>query len=188
VNVRVWLVILVLALAAAGTWWLLQHVALPVAQKSTPATHEPDYYFTDATVTTLDKQGKPEAVMTSPRILHHPDDDSVEVFAPRVEYFVSNGPPWQLQADHALLPSGGKLVRLDGHVEMRRTSNNGAPPLIIHTDKMSMDLNSDIASTADRVDILQGKSRMLGVGMQVDLKDNRVQLDADVRGNYVRKQ
>jgi len=187
VNLRILLMILVLALAAAGTWWLLQHVKPPVIQKPVPATHEPDYYFTDATVTTLDDQGKPEAVMTAPRILHHPDDDSVEVFAPRVKYFIANGQPWHIQADHALLPSGGKLVELDGHVEMTHAGNNGGLPLIIHTDKMNVDMNTNVATTPDPVEILQGMGRMTGVGMQVYLKDNQVQLESNVRGYYVHK-
>jgi len=188
VNLRIWLLILSLALAAAGTWWLLRHATLPMLQKTAPTTHVPDYYFTDATVTTLNDQGKREAVMTAPRILHHPDDDSVEVFAPRVEYYIANGQPWHLQADHALLPSGGKLVELDGHVEMLHAANNGGPPLIIHTDRMNVDLNTNIATSADPVEILQGNSRMTGVGMQVYLKDNRLQLEANARGYYVRKQ
>ncbi|MGA9854452.1 MAG: LPS export ABC transporter periplasmic protein LptC [Gammaproteobacteria bacterium] len=187
-NLRIWLLILVLTLAAAGTWWLLQHVTPPLMQKPAPVTHEPDYYFTDATVTTLNDQGKPEAVMTAPRILHHPDDDSVEVFAPRVEYFIANGQPWHLQAEHALMHSGGKLVDLDGHVELQQAGSNGGPPLIIHTDKMHVDLNTDIATSADPVEILQGNSRITGVGMQVYLKDDRLQLESAIRGYYVRKQ
>lgn len=187
-NLRIWLLILILALAAAGTWWLLHHVSPPVLQKAAPTTHEPDYYFTGATVTTLDKQGKPEAVMTAPRILHHPDDDSIEVFSPRVVYYIANDKPWHLQADHALLPSGGKLVKLDGHVIIHHDGNNSGSPLIIHTDKMNLDLNTDIATTADPVEIFQGSSRMTGVGMRFNLKDNRLQLDADTKGYYVHKQ
>jgi lipopolysaccharide export system protein LptC len=187
VNLRILLLILVLTLAAAGTWWLLQHVTLPSIQKPIATTHEPDYYFTDATVTTLNAQGKPETVMSAPRILHHPDDDSVEVFAPRVEYFIANGKPWHLQADHALLPSGDKLVELDGHVEIQHPSDNGGPPLIIQTDKMSVNLNTNIATTADPVEILQGDNRMTGVGMQVYLDENRLQLETDARGYYERK-
>ena len=154
-NPRFWLLILALVLAAAGTWWLLQHVTPPMAQKPAPATHTPDYYFTNATVTTFNDQGKPEAIMTAPRMLHHPDDDSVEVFTPRIEYFTAGEQPWHIQADHGLMPSGNKLVELDGHVNMQRLGNNGDPPLIVHTDKISVDLNTNIATTADPVDILQ---------------------------------
>ncbi|MGA9852198.1 MAG: LPS export ABC transporter periplasmic protein LptC [Gammaproteobacteria bacterium] len=186
-NPRFWLAILVLALAAGGTWWLLRQVTPPVVQKPAPPTHEPDYYFTDATVTTLNDEGKPAAVMTAPRMVHHPDDDSVEVFAPRIEYFMAGAQPWHVQADHGLMPSGGKLVELDGHVVMQQASNNGGPPLIINTDKINVDINTNIATTADPVEILQGASRMTGVGMQAYLKDNRVLLEANVRGYYVHK-
>lgn len=187
-NLRILLLILVLASAAVGTWWLLQHVTPLLMQKPAPVTHEPDYYFTNATVTTLNDQGKIEAVMQAPRILHHPDDDSVEVFTPRIEYFIANGQPWHLQADHAVMRSGGKLVDLDGHVTMQHVGNNGGPPLIILTDKMHVDLNTDIATSADPVEILQDPSRMTGVGMQVYLKDDRVQLQSETRGLYVHKQ
>ncbi len=186
-NLRILLLILMLTLAAAGTWWLLQHVTPPVIQKPGPPTHVPDYYFIDATVTTLDDRGKPEAVMTAPRILHHPDDDSVEVFSPRVEYFVANGPPWHLQAEHALLPKGNKRVELDGHVEMTRVAANGGPPLIVRSATLNVDLNTNLATTQDPAEILQGDSRMTGVGMQVYLKDNRLLLEDTVRGDYVRK-
>lgn len=187
-NPRLLLGILVLLLVAAGTWWLLRQVSPPSAPKPAPATHVPDYYFTDATVTTLNAQGKPEAVMTAPRMEHHPDDDSVEIFAPRIEYFIAGGPPWHVQADHGLLPSGGKLVELTGHVEMQRQSNNGGPPLIINTDKINVDLNTNIATTTDPVEILQGDSRMTAVGMQAYLQDDRLLLETNVRGSYVRKQ
>ncbi|MGH8397722.1 MAG: LPS export ABC transporter periplasmic protein LptC [Gammaproteobacteria bacterium] len=187
-NARIWLLTLILALAAGGTWWLLRQVTPPTPQKPAPVSHAPDYYFTDATVTTLNQQGKPEAIMTAPRMLHHPDDDSVEVFTPRIEYFMASGPPWHVQADHGLLPSGGKLVELDGHVQMQRLGVNGGPPIIINTNKINVDLNTNIATTSDPVEILQGNSRMTGIGMQAYMKDNRLLLESDVRGYYVHKQ
>ena len=184
-NARVWLLLLALGLTAAGTWWLLRQVTPPLAQKPAPPSHTPDYYFTGATVTTLDKQGKPKAILTAPRMLHHPDDDSVEIFAPRIEYFQAGGPPWHVQADHGLLPSGGKLVDLDGHVTMQRQASNGGAPLIIHTDRMSVNLDTNIAVTSDPVEILQGTSRVTAVGMQAFLNGNRLVLETSVRGYYV---
>jgi lipopolysaccharide export system protein LptC len=187
VTARVALAILVLALAAAGTWWLLRHVTPPAVPPPAPPTHVPDYTFTDATVTTLNAQGKPQAILRSPRMLHHPDDDSIEVFAPRIRYFIGGGPPWEVAADHALLPAGGKLVELEGHVQMRHPASDGGPPLLIQTDKMNVDLNTNIAATADPVEITQGNSRMTSVGLQAYLNDNRLLLQSQVRGTYVRK-
>ncbi|MDE2233991.1 MAG: LPS export ABC transporter periplasmic protein LptC [Gammaproteobacteria bacterium] len=186
-NLRIWLLVIILALSAAGTWWLLRHVTPPVIQKSPPVSHAPDYYFTDATVTMLNEEGKPKAIMTALRILHHPDNDSVEVFTPRVEYFVAGEQPWHLQADHALMPAGGKLVELNGHVVIRHAGNRDGQPLVIHTDQMNLYLNTYIATSAAPVEITQGTSRMSGVGMHANLKENRLQLETEARGYYVQK-
>lgn len=184
---RFWALLLVLALLAGGSGWLFRRIAPPALTPPPPPGHAPDYYFTDATVTTLDAQGKPQATLRAPRILHHPDDDSVEVFSPRGTYFMAGGPPWQVQSDHALLPKGGKLVNFDGHVVMQRAGAKGGPPLVVHTDKMSINLDTNIATSADPVEILQGRSQMTGVGMQAWLKDNHVILETQVRGEYARQ-
>ncbi|MGH8400315.1 MAG: LPS export ABC transporter periplasmic protein LptC [Gammaproteobacteria bacterium] len=186
-NFRMILFILILGLFAAGTWWLASQIKPPEISAPPPPTHEPDYYFTDATVTTLDKQGKRSAVMNAPRIIHHPDDDSSEVFAPHIEYFSASGPPWYSVADHGLMPSGGQLVKLDGHVEMRRPSASGGAPLVIHTDKLDVNLDTNIGTTADPVDIVQGQSHMTGIGMVAYLKEDRMILQSNVRGHYVRQ-
>jgi len=52
---------------------------------------------------------------------------------------------------------------------------------------MNVDLNTDIAVTADPVEITQGNSRMTSVGLQAYLNDNRLLLQSQVRGSYVRK-
>ena len=80
---------------------------------------------------------------------------------------------------------GGKLVYLDGHVEMRRPDANGGPPLIIDTEHMTVDLDTNIASTDDPVQMTKGVSRMTGVGMDAYMQDNRMVLRTLVRGFYV---
>lgn len=186
-NLRLLLFILLLGSIAGSTWWLANRITGVGVTKPPPPTHEPDYYFTDATVTTLNKQGKRAAIMTAPRIIHHPDDDSSEVFSPRIEYFAAGNPPWHVQADHGLMPSGGQLVKLDGHVEMRRAGLHGDPPLVIHTDRLDVNLDTNIGSTSDPVDIVQGPSYMTGIGMLAYFKENRMVLESKVRGHYVRK-
>lgn len=175
----------VLAVIAAGTLWLLRQTALQSVLGGRPKTHVPDYYFNDATITNLDVRGRPASELSAPRMVHHPDDDSVEVFDPRMRYFAAGDPPWFAQADHALEPSGGKLVYLDGHVEMRRPDANGGPPLIIDTEHMTVDLDTNIASTDDPVQMTKGVSHMTGVGMDAYMQDNRLVLRSVVRGFYV---
>ena len=184
-NLRFFAMFAVLLLIAAATLWLLRQTALQGAQNERVKTHTPDYYFTDATVTSLDLQGKPASELSAPRMVHHPDDDSIEVYDPRMRYFAAGDPPWFAQADHALEPSGGKLVYLDGHVEMRRPDANGGPPLVIDTDKLTVDLDTNVASTDAPVQMTKGVSHMTGVGMDAYMQDNRLVLRTIVRGFYV---
>ncbi len=184
-NLRFFAMLGILALIAAGTLWLLRQTALQGAQGGRVKSHTPDYYFTDATVTSLDLKGQPASELSAPRMVHHPDDDSIEVFGPRMLYFAAGTPPWSAQADHALEPSGGKRVYLEGHVEMRRPDSGGGPPLVIDTDKLTVDLETNVASTDEPVQMIKGVSRVTGVGMDAYMQDNRLVLRSIVRGFYV---
>lgn len=186
-NLRLLLFIGILGLLAGGTWWLARRITSTESVSVAAPTHEPDYYFTDAKVTTLDQQGQRAAVMTAPRIVHHPDDDSSEVFEPRFEYFGAGDPPWHGRADHGLMPSGGQLIKLDGNVTMNRAAHDSTAPLIIHTDRLTVNLDTNIGSTSDPVQITQGSTYMTGVGMLAYFNDNRMVLQSNVKGRYVRQ-
>jgi lipopolysaccharide export system protein LptC len=187
VNLKLAAMVVFLAVIAVGTFWLLRQTELESLQAEQPKTHVPDYYFTDATVTSMDLKGKPASELVSPRIIHHPDDDSVEAFQPRMRYFLKNGLPWFAQADHGMEPSGGNLIYLDGHVEMTHPDQNGGPPLVIDTEHMKVDLTTNIATTDDPVTILKGDSHMYGIGMDGYMQDNRMVLRTKVFGLYVTK-
>lgn len=187
-NLKLLALLVLLLLLAAGSWWLLRETSLQSLQGQQPKSHVPDYYFTDATVTSLDNTGRPESELKAPRMIHHPDDDSVEVFQPRMRYFIKQGPPWYAQADHGLEPSGGKLIYLDGHVQLTHPDQNGGPPLVIDTDRMTVNLDTNLATTDDPVIMTKGVSHMTGVGMDGYMQDNRMVLRTDVKGYYVPKQ
>ena len=186
-NLKLLMLIGLLVLLAAGSWWLLNKTSLARLQAQAPKTHVPDYYFTDATVTSLDVNGKPQSEMQAPRMIHHPDDDSVEVFEPRMRYFTRQGPPWYARADHGVEPSGNRVIYLDGHVELTHPDQNGGPPLVIDTDKLTVHLDTNIASTDDRVIMNKGVSHETGLGMDGYMEDNRMVLRTDVKGFYVSK-
>jgi lipopolysaccharide export system protein LptC len=172
---------------AVATAWLLRETELQSLQATQPKTHVPDYYFTDATVTSLDQNGRPASELVSPRIIHHPDDDSVETFQPKMRYFTKNGLPWYAVADHGLEPSGGNLVYLDGNVVMTHPDQAGGPPLVVNTQHLTVDLTTNIASTDDPVSMHKGDSQSRGIGMDGYMQDNRMVLRTKVTGLYVPK-
>lgn len=180
-------VMLLLVAVAVATVWLLRETELQSLQAEKPKTHVPDYYFTDATVTSLDKTGRPASELVSPRIIHHPDDDSVEAFQPKMRYFIKDGLPWYAVADHGMEPSGGNLVYLEGHVVMTHPDQADGPPLVVNTDHLKVDLTTNIASTDDPVAIHKGTTETHGIGMDGYMQDNRLVLRTKVTGLYVPK-
>lgn len=184
-NFRLAMLLVVLLLAAGGTWWLLRQTALQGAQVARQKSHAPDYYFTDAQVTTLDVKGRKESELTAPRMLHHPDDDSIEAFSPKMLYLPANGLPWNMQADHAVEPSGGRIIQFDGHVQIQHPGVNGGPPLTVDTDKMTLDLDTHTAVTDSPVRVTQGDNRLTAVGMEAYLDEDHLLLRTEVRGLYV---
>ena len=178
---------LVLALGAivVATFWLLRQTELQGLQLTQPKTHVPDYYFLDATVTNLNADGKPASELVSPRLIHHPDDDSVEAFQPKMRYFMKGGVPWYAEADHGVEPSGNHVVYLDGHVHITHPDQRGGPPLVIDTEHMIVDLDTDVASTDDPVSMTKGSSRTDGIGMDGYMQDNRMVFRTNVKGLYV---
>lgn len=181
-----WLgLVLVLAAVTVASFWLLRQTELQGLQVTQPKSHAPDYYFLDATVTSLNDDGKPQSELISPRIIHHPDDDSVEAFQPRMRYFVKGSAPWYAEADHGMEPGGGHVVYLDGHVRITHPDQNGGPPLLIDTEHMTVDLDTEVASTDDPVTMTKGSSRTDAIGMDGYMKDNRMVLHSSVKGLYV---
>ena len=186
-NLKLLALSVFLGAVAVGSVWLLRETELQGLQAERPKTHVPDYYFTDATVTSLDVKGRPVSELVSPRMIHHPDDDSVEATQPRMRYFMKDGLPWYARADHGMEPSGGNLIYLDGHVEMTHPDQNGGPPLVIDTEHMKVDMDTNIATTDDPVDMVKGESHMHGIGMDGYMQDNRMVLRTKVTGLYVPK-
>ncbi|HEY1992057.1 MAG TPA: LPS export ABC transporter periplasmic protein LptC, partial [Gammaproteobacteria bacterium] len=62
---------------------------------------------------------------------------------------------------------------------------HGGPPLVIDTEHMAVDLDTDVASTDDPVTMTKGGNRTDGIGMDGYMQDNRMVLRKDVKGLYV---
>ncbi|HET7306728.1 MAG TPA: LPS export ABC transporter periplasmic protein LptC [Gammaproteobacteria bacterium] len=182
---RLWLTLVLLAVLAGGTYWLLRHIS-PSAQAPTQAvSHAPDYWFKGATITQMNTAGKLEYRLLADTVTHHPDDGSVDLTAPRFTWYSPADPaaPWHVTARHGTIPAGGNIVHLRGDVVVTHPARNGemlkvfAPTLDLYTKKRE-------ARTADPVRIVQGPSHVHAVGMVIDMQQNHMELEHAVRGTY----
>lgn len=175
----------VVLVAAAGlsSWLFLSRPApsgAPISRPRVPA--QPDYILRDATITRFSDDGTRLYVITSPRIVHQPRDDSTVMVHVTLTYFPATGTGWRLRADHGRLSKHDTLLFLTGHVRARELVPRD--PLRFNTHSVAVLLPSERLSSQDRVKLRQGHRETQGTGLTADLKAGTLSLLKDVSSRY----
>lgn len=160
--------IAVMALLAAGTFWLDRATQIEDGGRDGKHRHDPDYIVDNFNVRRFDESGKLQHFLVGQKMLHYPDDDSTEVIAPRLTYYRT--PPVRIFSNTAWLDKDGKHVKLDGDVHVIRDGSDGNPPTEIATSVLYAVPDDDFAYTDAPVVIRQGQSVMNGTGMESNNK------------------
>lgn len=176
--------LLLLALAAV-TWWLLsgENDIQPHDAEQTAKT--PDYYFNDATITRLGKDGEPRLMLHAERIEHYPQPEHLTFKTITLHHTADDGTRWQVTAQHGAMPEGGKIITLRGDVHIERLQVK--PRLTVDTDELTLNTKTNKAMTDKSVIIRQGVNQISGTGLTLWLNDSRIEIHSDVRGSYVQE-
>ena len=70
--------VVALAILAAVAWWLTDRGADRNVVRDAKARHEADYFIENFTATTMDTQGRRKHELSAARLVHYPDDDTLE--------------------------------------------------------------------------------------------------------------
>ena len=175
--------VVVLLIVAYGNW------LITTFQKTTgigprEIRHEPDFFIEDVISTMMDAEGKPLYRLQAAMINHYPDDKSLALQAPRLEYYRQQLPPWTAQAEAGRVYDEGRQVFLDGKVTMQRAAAAKYPATELHTEDLVILPEDDYAETTASVKIISGKSQLKGTGMRVYMDEGRVELLANGEGIY----
>jgi LPS export ABC transporter protein LptC len=79
----------------------------------------------------------------------------------------------------------GDLTHLRGQVVLTRAADREGPALKIETEQLDVLAAKDLARAAGLVQIERGGSNLTGVGLEFDNASRRLQLLAEVRGQWV---
>lgn len=148
--------------------------------------HDPDYYVTDFTVTTMDENGKPKHLLVAERMNHYPDDDTTELLKPHMEIYRTREkePAWNIDSKRGWVSSDGKLVLLLGNVHVRRKGSATNEPVNLWTEELRFHPDDEYAETDKHVKIKNGNSITEAVGMRAWLGEGRIQFLSRTRGSY----
>ncbi len=162
------------------TLWLEHAVNAPTGARPDPSLHNPDFIVERFTATTLDQAGRPESRLTAKRMVHFPDDETTELEEPRLVQLADEGPPVRISAERGTVTKDGEEVRLYGNVVVIREAQPPRAELRMETTYLQVFPKEERAVTPESVVITEGRSRLAGVGMELDNKTRQFALKARV--------
>ena len=110
-----YLPLLLMALLASGTWWLVRHtppIDAPSAAK--PVRHVPDYTMRNFSLTRFAPDGRFALRVEGELLRHFPDTDRLEIDSVRIESISPDGRVTRASANRALANSDASEVQLLG--------------------------------------------------------------------------
>jgi lipopolysaccharide export system protein LptC len=173
----------VLLIVAYGNWLVTTFRSTTVSGPQ-EVRHDPDLFAEGVTSTIMDARGNPRYRLTAEVINHYPDDKSISVQAPRLEYFRQQLPPWTAESETGRIYDKGRQVFLDGQVTMHRPAEGKQPATRLYTKDLLILPEDDYAETAAAVKIKSGESELRGTGMRVYMSEGRLELLARGKGVY----
>lgn len=178
--------IVLVGLATAGAqavyWWLAP----------TPKVNEfvgpprSGYTLTNFRLWSFDTDGQPSFRMVAPHLERRENDESLYINTPKFE-LPSNRegtPPWLGESLYAWVDKSGSLLKLQGPVYMHRAAFNQTAAAEIHTSDVTSWPKENRMETAAPAQMVQGDSKLSGVGMRANLNTNHLELLDESHGTY----
>jgi lipopolysaccharide export system protein LptC len=161
-----YLPLLLMALLALGTWWLVKNT--PLAPKAPPAEavrSDPDYTMTNFVLERFDPSGRLRLRVQGDRLRHFPDSDRMEIDNPQFRAFAPDGSVTVAGARRALSNGDLSEVQLLGSAEVHR---QGPPAVVIRGEFLHAFLVNEQVRSHLPVRVTQGRNEWQAAGVDYD--------------------
>ena len=147
--------------------------------------HDPDYLVSNFTTTTYNREGAAESVMSAMKMVHYPDDDTTELFGPRLVQSKPNEPRFTVRADRGQLSRDGDELFLFGAVLLVREASAERPEARMTTEFLHILRERSLARTDKPVKFVEGGRSLEGRGMEYNNESRELLLRHDVQAQFV---
>ena len=182
-DLQNWTRLFLLAFAAAASAMLVLRNTDDSSDKSSTARLGIGYYMTDAELIVTGEDGQTRYRVRTDNATQNPEAGSISLDRVFVEYDPLSSVPWELRADSGHIPPDRNTIELQGDV-IARTRDDEDVPITIHTDFLQLNTDTYVAQTEHEVAIDYSTNRVFATGMRAFLKEDRLQLLADVNGTF----
>lgn len=172
--------------AFAATTWLWSRLETGIdPQWTEPAFVPPGYYLRGAVLLGTDPDGQVRYRVNAGRAEEDPAGNALLFSDIEVHYAPAEQVPWVVSATAARGPADLSHLDLSGEVRLRSEPAD-REPLAIETASLRFDPARFLASSDDTVYVSIGDRRLSAVGLRAHLKDDRLELESQVHGQFLR--
>ena len=184
--VSAYLPLLLMALLALGTWWLVRNTPAPAQPRPVlPARHEADYTMRGFSVQRFAADGPLRAQIDGDVLRHYGDTDTTEIDAPRVLAHARDGRTTRASADRALANGDGSEVQLFGNAHVTsQAASSGEAPLQFRGEFLHAFLRTEQIRSHLPATLTQGATELHADALRYDNVDRVVRLDGHVRARF----
>lgn len=176
--------LLLMALLALGTWWLVKHSPRPQAPREAAAPRaEPDYTMQSFLVRRFDAQGELKARVQGRELRHYDAPERVEIDGARVVVRAPDGREAVLTARRAVSDPRGERVQLLGEAVVTARSADGQP-LRIAGESLEFDSPQRRLRSREPVQVESGAGTLQAAGLDYDHVQRNLALTGPIRGVY----
>jgi lipopolysaccharide export system protein LptC len=190
-RVTIYLPVILTALLALGTYWLVQNAPklLQPSGKEVP-THEPDFFMRGFVIKNFLPSGELRSELFGKEGRHYPDNDTMEVDQVRLRAISPEGLTTRATADRGLSNGDGSEVQLFGNaVVVREAATLGggrvAPRLEFRGDFLHAYIDTERVTSNKPVTLIRGTDRFTADTLDYDNLSGVANLQGRVRGQLV---
>ena len=156
-----YLPLLLMAVLALGTWWLVKNTPLFDADRApAPLRHEPDYTMSQFMVQRFAPGGAMRVQIEGDLMRHYPDTDTLEIDNPRIRALAPDGRVTLATARSALSNGDGSEVQLSGGAHVVREALANDAPIEFRGEFLHYFVNAERLTSHLPVNMKQGRTEV----------------------------
>lgn len=184
----VYLPLIVLALLASGSWWLVRSVPTlnsPLTNK--PVRQDPDYRLSDFSVKSFNKHGQMTREVSGEKAQHFPATEALHIQEIRIFAQNEKDDRMDAQAEQGIASDDGKQITLLGRAQAVQSSRDTRPQIELHGERLVALPDENKVVSDEPVRIVRGRDVFTANTLSFNSNTGEYALQGRVRGSLAPK-
>ena len=187
-KLSVYLPMIVMALLASGSWWLVRsapELLMPAVNKA--VREEPDYRLGNFTVQSFDVSGRMTREVSGDKAQHYPASETLDIEQIRIYAENETGKILNARSRQGIATDDGKQVTLIGDASAIRQAFDTSPQLELRGQRLVALPDDDRVVSSDPVQITRDRDVFTAQTMDFNTNTGEYLLKGRVQGTLNRK-